>query len=210
MTTIVRIPFEGFYESFSDQIIEDEIEAEVNDNGMDYNDVEFNHYKGAHKQFSKDYVKGFENILLNEFDINVDLVFKELASPREYNFETDKIIVEISDKQLENLYSKVMGDPELLEQARETASKVYDSSSGFLSFYPTFSKDFENIPFEEWNEAQKYLIFATLGDKFEAEQGDLVQYMNSESAFEESKDYVRAKTESAIKKAQKKQTNKPE
>lgn len=206
MKKIIQIPFEGFYESEADSIINNAIENELEENNKNSEDIEFNHYKMISKKFAEEYTDAFEEILNKEFDLDVSIKFKEMTSPREYNFETDKIFVEISQDDIEIVYKKIMEDSDLFEKMDITVKELYQSRSGFSSYYDKFVDDFDKKPIQEWDENETYGLMATLGAAFEEDSGSLVLHMDNWSKFEDVKDLARLKTNVAIKKSQQKNT----
>lgn len=138
----IQIPFHGFYESIHSENIDRMIE-----DGFNYNydtgdeqevpdavweaDVD---YDAIHKEYSKEYTEMFGKLF------GLDLKFKELTSPREYNFSTDKIFASIPKEQLAKLRAEVEAHPKWAERVKER----FTSYDGFMSFYSNDSKN------EEW------------------------------------------------------------
>ena len=65
----------------------------------------YNEWRLAYIEYSKEYVVKFNG------ELNTDIKFLELDSPREYNFETDVIICEVSRKDIIKI--------QLLQEARK-------------------------------------------------------------------------------------------
>jgi hypothetical protein len=204
MKKIIQIPFEGFYQTDADSIIDNSIENELEDNNKNYDDIDFNHHNVINNKFAENYTSAFEEILNKEFDLDVSIKFKELTSPKEYNFETDKIFVEISQGDIQTIFKKIMGDPDLLELMGRTTKDLYQSRPGFASYYDSFVENFNEKSIKEWDENETYSLMATLGSAFEEESGSLVIHMDNWSKFEDVKDLARLKTNVAIKKSQQK------
>lgn len=205
MNKNVKMPFEGFYESNASMIIDDAIESELENNKVNYDDISFNHYAKVREQFALDYVSAFQEIMENEFDITIELKFNSIESPKEYNFETDSIYVEIKDEDINKLHKTIMEDSDLLDQMRETTKSLFDNRDGFSSFYANFSKTFMDKDINDWDENEMQSLFATMGDAFEKDSASLVSHMDNWSAFESVKDLAREKTNVAIEKFKKKE-----
>ena len=109
--------FGGFYHSEHSENIENNIEVY----GYDWEDVDY-------KKTNINYCKAFLNRLGEELDIN--LSFISLDSPREYNFTTDKIFCSISKEDFKTLLDDY-DNKELFNYIEEHSK----SRSGFTSFY---------------------------------------------------------------------------
>lgn len=117
-----NLEFGGFYDSVHSNIIDDKIEALE---FFKYDMPDKIDWTSVHNEYCKIYIE----ILNNELDLN--LKFIKLNSPRFYNFETDKIEAEISDKEFNKLKSEYLNSKEFIDYVNES-SKSYD---GFISFY---------------------------------------------------------------------------
>ena len=119
--TEFSLNFGGFYHSEHSETIENNIEAY----GYDWEDVD---YEKTHLNYCNSYL----NKLSEELEIN--LKFIQLDSPREYNFVTDKIVCSISNKDFKALLNTY--DAKGLFDYIEENSK---SRSGFTSFYSGYA-----------------------------------------------------------------------
>jgi hypothetical protein len=138
---IINIPFAGFYNSkYSselDAVQERFVEYEVEKNpGLDP-DIPNNalwhcaDYGKAYDYIAKAYADTFNDHLRTEYELDLDLKFESMQSPREYNFETDRIFCGISEENVRKLRSAV-SDPALRQAIRER----FTSRSGFIPSYP--------------------------------------------------------------------------
>lgn len=158
----IRIPFSGFYESAHSAMIEAEIEDHFRDDKGDVIDFpeEFWHHweaKKVNEAYAEDYVDNFQEWLENECDIKINLEYKRLSSPREYNFSTDVIYAEIN---LQDVYEfKKLVAPLTLEKI---IKERFTSRSGFISFYPSNLHEWTAKPVSQWdaNELETLLIAA--------------------------------------------------
>lgn len=119
--------FGGFYESLFNGKIEDAIEM------FGYEPKEIDNSK-TFKSVAKDIVNVFNEYLDNEFDIDVDLEFVSLESPRYYNYTTDKIVLEVSDKDLKTL-NDLLSDEYIFEEFKTILKDKTTRRSGFMPFY---------------------------------------------------------------------------
>jgi len=120
METLFYINFGGFYNSQHSENI-DQVEENYE---LDWEQID---YKKTHINYSKKYVKMLNNLM------GLSLKFKELDSPKFYNFTTDKIGVYVSNKDYKKLIKAYL-DQDLKDYINQN-SKSYD---GFTSFYSGF------------------------------------------------------------------------
>lgn len=116
-----NVNFGGFYNSIHSVIIDDYIEI------MEY-DWEKVNYKSTYKIYSEDYIK----VLNNKLD--TEIIFKELISPKYYNYVTDNIIVELSKKDILKLF-KYIKEEELKEEVYNLIKDITTFWSGYIAFY---------------------------------------------------------------------------
>ena len=93
--------FSGFYESIHDSVFDSETESIMEDYGKKYDDF---HFTYDWEEYAKNYVRAISS------EIGLDLEFKELWSPREYNFETDEIYCFITPKDVKKISSALNSD----------------------------------------------------------------------------------------------------
>ena len=125
-TTDFSLNFGGFYHSEHSEAIENNIESY----GYDWEEVD---YKKTHINYCKEYL----NRLNSELEIN--LKFIQLDSPREYNFTTDKIVSSISNKDFKTLLDAY--DTKELFNYIEEHSKSRDGFHSFYSGYAAVKKE---------------------------------------------------------------------
>lgn len=164
------IPFSGFYNSVWDGEIDnceemaienlkedwDSVEGfeAVWDDGVVYEILNANtDYRKMHEQIAEAYVGLLADELNEEFGFGVGLTFKELNSPREYNFTTDRIFAEVDLSDIVRVYRKV---------GRKAVAKIarimFTSYDGFISFYPPDIRDWGSV--RDWDHNQLGTIFA--------------------------------------------------
>ena len=150
------IPFSGFYDSIHDDAIDLAIESLFEDNSGDCNSSLIEHfyrsncidYGEVRTTYAKDYVQAFA------IATGLQLIFDELDSPKEYNFQTDRIFVKIAPKSVIELFAKA--DKNAL---RDRIRKDYTSRSGFISYY---SPDIDEWPKDvtKWDHNQVGTLIA--------------------------------------------------
>jgi predicted transcriptional regulator len=125
------IYFGGFYGSIHSYNIDSQIEQynEPNEDEQQENEqlLKFDSYKELLILYSKKYID-----FLNEL-IGTDLQFIELYSPREYNFETDSITVDCSDRDLLKAI-KYAKENDLKKDIFELIKEDTTARSGYIPF----------------------------------------------------------------------------
>lgn len=125
----IYIHFGGFYNSIHDAQIESQFEAyedniDTGANERDYTPTQIN--------YSKEYLKKMEQFLFNK-GIETKFKFVRIESPRQYNFETDKIVVNLLKNHQKLIINFVNNkfQAELIELIRAQTT----ASSGYRPFY---------------------------------------------------------------------------
>ena len=137
---LVKIPFSGFYNSIHDGIIDSVLEYEAeryvdsdkaNDIILDVLNV--NHYDKIREVLSKVFVDGVNELFLYEYDINLDLKFDSLKSPRFYNYSTDEIYCYVDNDKINELVALLNNENDFIEVLKDK----YQSRDGFIVFDST-------------------------------------------------------------------------
>ena len=126
------IPFEGFYNSVYDSIIDDVINSDIEE-GYLKNDDNIN-YKNIFKEMSHSIFDDIEELFNDEFDLftaNGWMNYEGLHSPKYYNYSTDKLIATINKSNYLTILNKFEDNEEFVHYVNES-SKSRDS---FTSFY---------------------------------------------------------------------------
>ena len=125
------IPFDGFYESLHDSMINDAIMQMFQDDdgtenaGLSARVFEDCRFKQVHEKYAQCYAQSFSEV----FGLP-SLKFDKLQSPREYNFTTDRIFCTIDSADVNRVLAAV--DKGVF---RSKAADMFTSRSGFASFY---------------------------------------------------------------------------
>lgn len=149
----VKIPFSGFYESTHDEEIDRAINSyfDRKGDGDEGHTPEnfyrsFDHHGDIRREYVALYVKHFAAYFEAETDVKLPCVFEALTSPREYNFETDRIFCDVPLAALENIY--LYCDKDVLRAHIEDRCT---SRSGFHSFYANTLDAWQRKPFADWD-----------------------------------------------------------
>ena len=137
-TTIIN--FGGFYHSIHSDLIEDAVEniicTDYEDN-FDQKMYDNFNWQEAHEKYCIEYLSKFEDWLTDELELKEtpQIEFKELISPRFYNYTTDKIEALISKKNIQEIQSKLLASEEFKEPFKEYLKERTTSDPGYISFY---------------------------------------------------------------------------
>lgn len=127
------VPFSGFYNTVHDDAIDQEVKQMFSDRATGWHENEglesalfgMCNYTKVFNSYAKAYCEAFAG----GFGIP-SLKFVEMNSPREYNFETDRVFAKITLKD-----AKRLRDGLDKGKFRALAAEKFTSRSGFWSFY---------------------------------------------------------------------------
>lgn len=136
--------FTGFYQGIWDQG-ENEYGAMQMLKYGDYDDIEtleFIEYWGFGEDYRekvmKEYAERYVAFVNDVLGTNFTLTFQSLWSPKEYNFQTDKVFCDVEiedfDGLVDRLVKMVSTDLDLYNVMRKTIHENHTSCSGFISF----------------------------------------------------------------------------
>ena len=138
-TIKTTINFGGFYNSIHDDNIEWACESYYSDdNGVcDWDNIlDKVNFKKLHSVYIDLYCDLFSDWLKENYNLAIKFKNISLSSPREYNFETDKILCDIDIMENESLIKTMKAKPAFLDWVKDRAQ----SKSGYISFY-----DFDDV-----------------------------------------------------------------
>lgn len=186
---LTTIPFPGFYYTqLSDAL--DQEEEQIADymieegENFDHNAAEIQEaifwatdYKKAHEHIAREYAKQFA-----EYVKPYKLEFESMTSPREYNFETDRVFMTVSEIDFELMLAAT--DRLILAGL---VRERFTSQSGFASFYSNNLLDWLDKPLEDWDHnevgtALEAYLQTTGLYRYEIED-DIVEYMSRNGVF---------------------------
>lgn len=195
MSKITTIPFAGFYNSiWSDGI--DRAEEMYLENLEQEDGVEIKassdaiwkaaDYRAMYNYVARKYVDYLNDYIKDEFDLDLDLKFESMQSPREYNFETDRIFCYISDENLRKLRTFVPED-----ELRLAIKTRFTSRSGFISGYPNNLDDWP--PLEDWDHNEIGTLFVALLGEGGDWEWDILEQMHEvfDQAFDIGVDWAK-------------------
>ena len=182
-TISVQIPFGGFYESLWSGAIDREEESFIENaeetqrdetyhpetyqpehlrlSGEDISEILYRvtQYSEAYSAVARMYVDGFDDWAAEELGTPLhSFALEAMTSPREYNFETDRLFCDVPLATMQMLFdrSAAQGHVKLAELIDER----FTSRDGFSSFYSSDSADWLAKPLADWdhNEAGTLLL----------------------------------------------------
>ncbi len=154
------IPFDGFYESFISDDIDYQIgqQIEWDSDTFDLNESEEEIIKDNYltvntsyfyNQIAEDYTNFYIEILnrrLKGFELKA--TYKFFTSPREYNFSTDRIFIEIEENHAIDFIKYIIKNYK--KELEEKIKQRFTSRDGFISFYKN-SLDLWPKDYSEWD-----------------------------------------------------------
>ena len=121
----VALNFGGFYDSVHKTLMDIEIENILETEDLEYDQIcDYIDFKAIHLEYSKRLVLDFND----EFDLN--LKFEQLIQPKEYNFKTDEILVEMSMQDYNYLFFHTDQD-----ELKHKITKATTNRDGYSAFY---------------------------------------------------------------------------
>lgn len=141
---VTTIPFEGFYNSTYDSCIEgciyNELEFYESEFNLNENELETlqNGYwckntKEFLENFAKEYAESFICEVERETGIDLDANFESLESPKEYNFQNDRIFIEMPEKNATKFINYVLENHR--KELEILIKQKFTSRDGFISHY---------------------------------------------------------------------------
>ena len=160
------IPFDGFYNSFISADIEHQMgqqiewDCDLYDLNESEEEILYNNYLTVntsyfYNQIAKDYTIFYIdnlNAKLNyaypDKGFTLKATYKSFNSPREYNFETDRIFIEIEEGHAADFIEHIVKNYK--KELEKRIEDKFRSRSGFISFYKN-SIDLWTKDFKEWD-----------------------------------------------------------
>ena len=121
----VALNFGGFYDSVHSNLIDTEIENILETEDLEYDQIcDYIDFKAIHLEYSKRLVLDFND----NFDLN--LKFEQLIQPKEYNFTTYIIIVDMTFQDYNYLFLDTDQD-----ELKHKITKATTNRDGYSAFY---------------------------------------------------------------------------
>ena len=142
--TISTIPFQGFYNSLYSHAIDSEIENSIDYYYKEYElteaqrDTLANGYLEKNTgefyyNVAKDYAEAFIYEIEKETGLTLNARFESMESPREYNFQTDRIFIELPETSAVAFVNYILANHK--EELEKLIAQRFTSRDGFWSNY---------------------------------------------------------------------------
>lgn len=139
----IQVPFSGFYHSIHDMYIDNHIEYEIDylESELGYTDEQLDiikdrfymmDYAPIRKAICEHYIKAYNAVFYDEYDIHLDLEYSQLISPKFYNFETD-LLYALIDESIYNEVSALINS----EDFKTMLKDKFKQRDGFMPFQST-------------------------------------------------------------------------
>ena len=172
------IPFDGFYESFISADIDHQIgqqiewDSDIYDLNESEEEILYNNYLTVNTSyFYNEIAEDYTNFYIDELNERLEgftlkATYKCFESPREYNFKTDRIFIEIEENHAVDFIEYIVKNYE--KELKNRIEDRFRSRSGFISFYKN-SIDLWAKDFKEWD----CNMIGTCFELFDLEEEDI-------------------------------------
>ena len=172
------IPFDGFYESFISDDIEHQIgqqiewDSDIYDLNEDEQQILWDNYLDINRsyfynQIAEDYTNFYIDALNERLKgFTLKATYKFFTSPREYNFSTDRIFIEIEENHAIDFIKYIIKNYK--KELEEKIKDRFTSRSGFISSYKN-SLDLWIDDYSEWD----FNMIGTCFELFDLEEEDI-------------------------------------
>ena len=133
--------FDGFYHSFSSDIVDDYVENNPKEN-----------YSLCCEKVAKGFLASFNKLTKQDFQ------FVRIDSPKEYNFNTDKIIVTGRKERLKTIWKNVIKLHKDFSCFEDVLREQLTPCDGFIPFYSNNPLDWLAKDFEEFDQNELSII----------------------------------------------------
>jgi hypothetical protein len=181
---IIQIPFQGFYQSIHEDAFDQELWSSMftDSSGIVNNDVLSEAAVFNWQNVHTDYAKQFVEHVAHRYELN--LTFESLLSPREYNFETDRIFCEITDESVMHMWRNTKRS--ILQKY---ITDYCTTRSGFHSFYANQLEEWPHNPLQYDHNQLYVLMMAYLDTSYDVSHGtydgDILDDLQSNGAVSE-------------------------
>lgn len=170
---VVSLMFAGGYNSVYEQAWNDSLE-----NFIDYYNNEYDIEISEDEIINRKYQEYLTDCAYCWLDVCTDDKVSygniKIISPKEYNFETDKVEFDMPLSELDLMREIVKRDTKLLERFNQICNERFTGHSGYIPFYKAPNLDRTCC---SWNEYQLGALFDTyFYDAFEEYSGDCQDY----------------------------------
>ncbi len=166
----VIVPFSGFYHSVHNDYFDNTLEYCFNDDSgspIDYDDHDSLASKASDcinwRETWVCYADAYTDMIKSDFNLD-SLKFKDLISPKYYNYETDRILAEISFSDVMAMYEAID-----IEDLKTKVKELFTSCSGYISHYPSNLDDWDS-DLANWDHNQVMTLMEVYLKKIDKEE----------------------------------------
>lgn len=162
---LTTIPFSGFYNSIHDKTIDDALKGMLSDSSGCHPASEriseeiYLYTKIPMNEYTLRYVRIFAQWLNEKSGLNISLAWESVSSPREYNFETDRIFAKVTEVDALAMLRAV--DPAEMDAV---CRAEFTNRSGFYSHYSSRWRDWG--PVLKWDHNQVGALLSALAAQY--------------------------------------------
>ena len=172
------IPFDGFYNSYISSDIEHQIgqqiewDTDIYDLNEDEQQILWDNYLSVNRSyFYNEIAEHYTDLYIDALNerlegFTLNAKFNLLTSPREYNFETDRIFIDIEKNHAIDFIKYIIKNYK--KELEEKIKERFTSRSGFWSHYKN-GLDFWTQDYSEWDHNQ----IGTCFELFDLEEEDI-------------------------------------
>ena len=166
--TIVNLPnFEGFYCSWLDSEMDNVAQMESEYYADEYNlsddkkeeikdDYFSQNYDELQVEICKTYIPHYFEAIEDEIDFELNASFESLTSPKFYNFETDRLFVEIDDIKITMLMNWIFNNK--LEKLKEVIKDRFTERDGYIPYYSNDLEAWGDVDTWDYNQLGTALL----------------------------------------------------
>jgi hypothetical protein len=175
------LPFAGFYGSEHDAELDYALKAMFSNGRGDPNSGLAARVSGTchWPAVFRAYAKEFAESYCEEVGIR-DARFESIDSPKFYNFETDRLFIELPLEEAQRMMREA--SPAALDQV---ACERHTSRSGFISFYSPDWRTWGDAANWDHNQLQTLIEAYALSTQGEQEKADLMEHARANGRFED-------------------------
>jgi hypothetical protein len=169
MTNTTFIPFEGFYESQFSHAIDMQVESMAEDSDFDEDQV---NYIQWHNDIAAKYAAAWITAMSDKVGFTINATFNKMVSPRYYNYETDRIVVDIDNTSITNIFDHIVEN--FVEEYNAYVKETFTPRSGFIPFYPNDLNVWGDL--SDWDSVQVGTMLSFLDETYQLDDYKLDPY----------------------------------
>jgi hypothetical protein len=175
------LPFAGFYGSGHDAELAYAMDAMFSNDQGDPNPgltarVSGScHWPAVHRAYAKEFAESY----CVEVGIR-DARFESIDSPKFYNFETDRLFIELPLDEVHRMMRETS-----TASLNQVAADRHTSRSGFISFYSPDWRSWGDVASWDHNQFQTLIEVYALSTQGEQEKADLMEHARANGRFED-------------------------